>query len=162
MPEPIGGFPLAVGASQPSPASYRRLVVRITRMQGWRSASLGTYIWDRGRRCGRNCNSCYDQGWTWTPSVCQDLQDEALDILSCDSQPPLPQRHSFISPPLNSPDRTSPKRASVLYTRNQARQCATKIAKANTKMMIPMVSSRICHNVVPALGALLALGTSGE
>lgn len=48
MPKPIGDFPFAVRASQPSPASYRRLVVRMTRMRGWRSASLGTYIWVRG------------------------------------------------------------------------------------------------------------------
>jgi hypothetical protein len=68
---------------------------------------------------------------------------------------PLPQRHSFISPPLNSPLRTSPSRASVLYTRNQAKQCEIRMAKAKMKMMDPIAINTACQSARPDLGTLL-------
>lgn len=45
-PRPSSRFPFAVRVSQPLPTSYRRLVVRMTRMRGWRSASTSTGTWD--------------------------------------------------------------------------------------------------------------------
>lgn len=124
----------------------------MTRPQGLRSVPTSTGIWDRE---------------TTMPTV-HTIMTESLIVANryavqstrvafwhpnLDPQPLL-QRHNFISPPLSSPARASPRRASVLYTRNQARQCAVRIAKASTKMMKPMVASRICQSGTPVLASL--------
>lgn len=64
QPKATGRPPSALRISQPSPASYCRLVGRMTRMQGWRRASLSVDIWDRNiDDADRKCNSyCKHQG----------------------------------------------------------------------------------------------------
>jgi hypothetical protein len=52
------------------------------------------------------------------------------------------QRHSLISPPCTKPRRASPKRASVLYTINHARQCAIRMAKPRMRSMADSIARR--------------------
>ena len=75
-------------------------------------------------------------------------KEQGQYFLSCQ---PLLHRQSFISPPLSNPVLTCPSRDSVLYTRNHARQCATRMAKAKTKMISPIRSSKTCQRGIAHL-----------
>lgn len=64
-------------------------------------------------------------------------------------------KHSLISPPCMMPRRASPSRASVLYTRNHARQCAIRTANARINSRAAKMAR---HSHMPEMTLGLARG----